>query len=127
MVEIADELVRELPDLRAAILACIKVSGLPLKAVAYDTGIEYSHLSKMVKGNSADPRHFPPEKIDLLQDVCGNEIPLRWQMLRRGYPSPGEIRRMEAELARLRSELGKVRESAQQVVNVFKIMDGGLR
>jgi len=120
MTKVADELIAELPDLRAALRACLMFSGKQLKGVAFELGIEGSHLSKMIN-TTEDPRHFPPEKINLMMDVCGNEIPLRWLMLRRSYPMPhaGQA----DELARLRRENAELRAEARTIVNVFKTLE----
>lgn len=120
MSRVSDELIAELPDLRAALRACQMFSGKQLKAVAFEVGIEASHLSKMLN-QTDDPRHFPPEKINLYMDVCGNEIPLRWQILKRGYPlaHAGEL----SELERLRRENAELRAEARTIVNVFKTLE----
>ena len=120
--EIRDELIRDLPDLRAAIRACILFSGQPLKGVAFALGIEVSHLSKMINP-SDDPRHFPPNKIDELMTCCGNEIPLRWQLLRRGYASPRQVGELERELTALRLDNEQLRREAKVVFNVFKSVE----
>lgn len=82
--DVSDDAVRRCKDLRSAIRMCIETSGLQTKEVAFDLNINKDHLSRMVN-NSDDPRHFPPERLDDLMNVCRNEIPLRWQAMNRGY------------------------------------------
>lgn len=117
--EISDEIITGLPDKRAALRATVMFSGKQLKAVAYEVGIEQSHLSKMLNP-SDDPRHFPQEKENLLMDVCGNEILLRWMNLSRGYPTPRQINDLEQDNARLRAELEVVKNDRRLVMNIFK-------
>lgn len=81
--EISDATVQNCKTLKDALNLCIMVSGLSVKEVAYHLGYEEhpEQLSRMLNTGA----HFPPEKIDQLMDVCGNEVPLRWQVLKRGY------------------------------------------
>jgi hypothetical protein len=117
--EISNEIITELPDKRAALRATIMFSGKQLKAIAYEIGIEQSHLSKMINP-SDDPRHFPQEKENLLMDVCGNEVLLRWPLLSRGYPDLRRLLALEEENARLRAELETVRSDRKLIMNIFK-------
>ena len=124
------ELVRELPDKRAALRACVLYSGKQLKRVAYEIGVnDPGHLSKMLNVH-ADPRHFPPEKENLLMDVCGNEIPLLWSLVARGYPPPSALQdliaensRLKERLAGLQSELERMRAEQRQTINIFKNLE----
>lgn len=117
--EVSDDLILQLSDKRAALRACVMFSGKPLKAVAFELGISADHLSKMLNP-SPDPRHFPQEKENLLMDVCGNEIPLRWALLKRGYASPRSVSALVAENERLRLELAQAKTDRKFVMNVFK-------
>ena len=117
--EVSDQLISELPDKRAALRACVMFSGKPLKTVAYELGIQADHLSKMLNP-SHDPRHFPQEKENLLMDICGNEIPLRWALLKRGYASPRAVAALELENKRLKDELEQAKTDRKFVMNVFK-------
>ncbi|HEY6872765.1 MAG TPA: phage regulatory CII family protein [Geobacteraceae bacterium] len=119
VTEVSDDIVRELPDMRAALRACVMFSRLKPKAIAYELGLDPSHLSKMINAGD-DPRHFPPNKLNLLMQVCGNEIPLRWLLLSRGYPSPRQVNELEAENAQLKAELEVVRNDRRLMVNIFK-------
>jgi hypothetical protein len=124
------ELVRELPDKRAALRACVLYSGKALKEVAFEIGVkDPGHLSKMLNAHE-DPRHFPPEKENILMDVCGNEIPLLWALIARGYPPPAHLEQLQAEnaqlrekCARLQGELERMRQDQRQTFNIFKNLE----
>ena len=122
LITINDDYVRAIPDKRAAITACVKLSGLPPKAVASGLSIEHSHLTKMITGTGDSLRHFPHEKELALMDLCRNEIPLIWLLIRRGYPSIREILDMQAELCALRAEVVRLRSEAGAIKNVFKFI-----
>lgn len=118
-LDVSDDVVKELPDLQAAIRACILFSGIGMKTIAIELGIEQSHLSKMVNP-SEDPRHFPPNKLPLLMDICGNDVPLRWLLIRRGYHTPREVADMEREIYTLRLSVERSALERVQLTNVFK-------
>lgn len=130
MTPVSIELVRELPDKRAALRACVLYSGKALKEVAFMIGVnDPGHLSKMLNLH-ADPRHFPPEKENILMDVCGNEIPLLWSLIARGYPPPSalqDLRELNAQLQlqveQLKAELAAVRSEQKQTINIFKNLE----
>ena len=122
------ELVRELPDKRAALRACALYSGKKLKEIAYEIGVnDPGHLSKMLNVH-ADPRHFPPEKENIFMDVCGNEIPLLWALMARGYSPPSAVQDyrdqnalLQAQVATLQAEVLRLQSEQRQVVqNIFK-------
>lgn len=122
LLYINDDYVRAIPTKRAAIAACVKLSGLPLKAISAGLGIEHSHLTKMITGTGDSLRHFPHEKELALMDLCRNEVPLIWLLTRRGYPSIREIVEMQAELRLLRVEVARLRAEAGAITNVFKFI-----
>ena len=101
--EIPDDVLARCDSLKSALKMCIGISGMQVKEVAFNLGLDDKHLTRMLSENPNDQRHFPPDLIDKLQDCCGNEIPLRWQALRRGYG-----------LHRLKSALEKENELLQK-------------
>lgn len=122
LICINDDYVRAIPDKRASIAACVKLSGLPLKAISSTLHIEHSHLIKMISGTGDSLRHFPQDKELPLMDLCRNEIPLIWTMIKRGYPSVRCIAAMESELAALRAEVAQLRADSHAITNVFKFI-----
>ena len=79
--DMPDALIARQPNLMAAVNLCINASGLDDKAIYLPLKIDAGHWTRIRHGNA----HFPLDKIEALQELCGNEIPLRWQNLRRGY------------------------------------------
>jgi plasmid maintenance system antidote protein VapI len=121
--EVADSAISKCKDLRAAIRLCIETSGLQVKEVAFDLNLNKDHLSRMVN-NDGDPRHFPPELIDKLQDVCGNEIPLRWQAMRRNYGLYELKSAQDLKIERLELELEEERREKSLMMKIVKEMRG---
>lgn len=95
----ADSTVSRQPSLLAAIALCVRSSGLLDNRVAQELEIQEAQFSRILKGDA----HFPPNKLNALMDVCGNEIPLRWMAMSRGYG-----------LVRLKSEVEKENEALRQ-------------
>jgi hypothetical protein len=79
--DVPDDLIARQPNLTAAVNLCINASGLDDKAIYMSLKIDPGHWTRIRHGTA----HFPLDKINTLQDLCGNEIPLRWQNLNRGY------------------------------------------
>jgi len=80
-------------DFLSAINLCIEVSGLEDKEIRIELGIDAAQWSRIRKGDA----HFPPNKLQSLMTVCGNEIPLIWLAHAQGY----ELRQLETETQRL--------------------------
>jgi len=117
--DVADAAVLRCKDLRAAIRLCIETSGLAMKEIAFDLDVKSDHLSRMVN-NDGDPRHFPPELIDKLQDICGNEIPLRWQALKRNYGLYRLKSAIEVELDQERTEKEELKRELSILTKYLK-------
>jgi predicted XRE-type DNA-binding protein len=80
--EVTDEVISRKKDLMAAINLCIDISGLENKEIAIALGIDAGHFSNIRAGKTNC--HFPTNKLDDLMSLCGNEIPLQWQAMKRG-------------------------------------------
>jgi len=79
---VAPDVIVRLPNLLSAINLCIDVSALEDKEIYVALGIDSGHFSNIRKGKPGV--HFPTNKLDDLMTLCGNEIPLHWQALKRG-------------------------------------------
>lgn len=80
--EVSTSSIAKRPTLLSAINYCIEVSALDDKEIALALGIDAGHFSNIRKGKAGC--HFPTNKLNDLMTLCGNEIPLLWQALRRG-------------------------------------------
>lgn len=69
------------PTKIAAIKLCISSSGLSADEVCRSLRIDSGHWARMM----SDKAYFPNNKEQALMDLCGNEIPLIWDIERRGY------------------------------------------
>lgn len=116
--DVSDDIILRCKDLRAAIRLCVEASGLHLKEIAFALGPQENHLSRMM--SSDGDRHLPPELIDKLMDICGNEIPLRWQALKRNYGLHRLKTALEMENERLRQELEEERKERVAMLKVLK-------
>lgn len=80
----------------AAVKHCISLAGLEGKELYLELGIDAGHWSKIMAGKQA---HFPIDKLTDLMTMCGNEAPLIWLVLNRGY-DPHSLRKLETETER---------------------------
>lgn len=102
--EVSISSIAKRPTLLSAINYCIEVSSLDDKEIALALGIDAGHFSNIRKGKTGC--HFPTNKLDDLMTLCGNEIPLIWQALKRGkgvHMLEGEAER-QLRLERERNE-----------------------
>lgn len=114
--EVADSVVARCKDLKEAINLCVTVSGLPIKDIAYQLG--YGSHPEQFTRMLTNGASLPPEKIDLLMNICGNEIPLRWLALNRGYGLHRLKSAVELENERLRAELEQ-KDREMSVIKAF--------
>lgn len=68
------------PSMSKAIALCVQVSGLDDKEVGKSLSIDAGHWTRIMNASG----HFPPDKLDPLCDLCGNEAPLQWWANKRG-------------------------------------------
>lgn len=113
---LTDEQVAALPTLTAACFRCIDTSGLQDKVICLQLDIDAPVLSRARSGAA----NFPPDKIDDLMNLCGNEIPLRWQNLRRGYGMVRLKSAVEMENEKLRAELADQRKKLDTITEFMR-------
>jgi hypothetical protein len=121
--DVSDQVLNRCKDLRAAVRLCIETSGRQIKEIAFDLDLNKDHLSRMIN-TSDDPRHFPVERLNDLMTVCGNEIPLRWQALSRGYGLYRLKTELELEVERLHAKLDEQNRERETMLKVFREMKG---
>lgn len=108
--DVQDDLVALQPSLTAAVNLCINASGLEDKEIYLPLNIDAGHWTRIRQGKRN--AHFPLNKLEQLQKLCGNDIPLRWQNLRMGYRAvpiedakDAKIRMLEQRNAELQKEI----------------------
>lgn len=120
--EVNDTVVLRCKDFRAAIRLCVESSGLAPKDVAFQLNIDKGHFSRMI-GTEDDPRHFPPELLLKLMDICANEIPLRWLAFKRNYRLERLQSAVELELEQVKRQLREEREERErEMATTLKIL-----
>jgi hypothetical protein len=108
-------------NLLAAINLCIDESGLDDNEIRLALGIDPGHWSHIRKGKAGC--HFPTNKLDDLQVVCNNEIPLIYQALKRGKG----LHLLETEAERqLREERARRIEAERAVLILQQAIAGRL-
>lgn len=104
-VRIAAEIIAAQPTKLAAIKLCIQASGLNDKTIGAALDIDSGHMARMLNGQAG----FPNNKEHALMDLCGNEIPLEWDAMKRGKELKPLLSTVEQQLqaeraARLEAE-----------------------
>lgn len=97
-------------NLLAAINLCIDESGLDDNEIRLALDIDAGHWSHIRKGKAGC--HFPTNKLDDLQTLCNNEIPLTYQALKRGKG----LHMLETEAERQLREERELRIKAEERV-----------
>lgn len=115
------ELQRE-QTLGGAIDLCTKVGGLVDKQVAAAVRSDKAQLSRWQSGTEG----ITWPKLALLMDSCGNDAPLMWMLLQRGYDL-SSLRKLESETEReLRQAKERIAElERDQAVLVRAIRGNG--
>jgi hypothetical protein len=103
-VDVADDIIRRLPSMRGAIKLCAELAPVDDKVICLELKIDAGQWSRIKSGQA----HFPDEKLTMLMDVCGNEVPLRWLALNRGYGLVRLKSALEAELESARQEIANL-------------------
>ena len=102
-VDISDEVISKRSSMREALRLCAELAPIDDKVIAAELEIDPAQWSRIKSGQA----HFPDEKYNDVMDICGNEVPLRWLALSRGY---GLIRLKSTVEAELETEREKVKQ-----------------
>lgn len=108
------------PTLTAAINLAITVSGLSDDEICRELEIDPGHFSKIRRGNG----HFPPDKIDPLMDYIDNEIPLIWQVRRRGNEMHPQLSKVERELEAERARAAELERKLETIMEFVQTAQG---
>lgn len=93
----------------AAISLCATKSGKLDKVLAADIGAQEAVWSRI----QTTGKGFSLEQLSQLMDSCGNESPLFWLLLYRGY-DPRSLRRLESDSER------RLREANERIAELEK-------
>lgn len=118
--DLPDEYILRCRDLKHALKLCVEVSGIPFKDVAFQMDLPEKSISRMLADNPDDHRHFPPELINPLMNICHNEIPLRWQALTRNYGLHRLKSALELENERLKAVVHEQAKEMSIIKNFLK-------
>lgn len=117
-----DEILRQ-QTWSAVISLCASKSGLQDKLVAADVGVDNAVWSRFKTGQNSPSG----DQLDRLMTRCGNEAPLWWLLLRRGY-DPRSLRRIESDVERenrlLRERLSLLERDREIEINALRQLMG---
>lgn len=113
--DVSDDVIIRLPNMLAAIKLCVQVSGFEDKQVCDALSLDAAQWSRIKAGTA----NFPTNKLGDLMDYCGNEIPLRWSALVRGYELKRRLSAIEAELLQQRAENAELKNEISIVRKWF--------
>lgn len=112
------ETIKRQPTMNAAIVLCVMASGLDRKQIYGALGIDAATWSRIESGQA----HFPPNKLQPLMQMCGNQAPLVWLQESLGYDSRSitkhrnddqrriaELEQENADLKRMFGLVGSIR------------------
>lgn len=117
---VPDEVVRKQPNMSAAINLSITAAGMEPKEAYISLDIDKGVWSRIMMGQA----HFPHEKFTTLEDITGNDIPLRWLALRKDR----EVRPMKTALEKQVEELNmKVEELLKENELLRSLITGKMR
>jgi hypothetical protein len=102
------------PSWASALSLCANKSGLQDKLIAADVGVDNAVWSRFKTGQNAPSG----EQLDKLMSRCGNEAPLFWLLLRRGY-DPRSLRKLESETQRQLREAREALDTERMKVRVL--------
>lgn len=111
--------VQKQPTGAAAISLCATKSGKLDKVIAADIGAQEAVWSRI----QTTGKGFSLEQLSQLMDTCGNEAPLEWLLLVRGY-DPRSLRKLESESERqlrlAREEIAALQHRHAVMVDLLK-------
>lgn len=99
-----------------ALLKCVEISDLTSKQIYSPLGIEQSQWSRIIAGTA----FLNPDLKFQLMEVCGNDVPLRYDAFMRGYELIRVKSDLEAENHRLRQELEDERRVVRRLGEMIR-------
>ena len=114
--EFQDEVTRGCRDRHHALVKCYEVSNLQPKQVYLPLGIEQGTFSRILGGTA----YLPHTLKFQFMDICGNDIPLRYDALGRGYELKPVQSTLEQENEKLRAELEDERRVNRRLAEMLR-------
>lgn len=99
-----------------AIRKCVEISNLEAKEIYGPLGIDQAQWSRIWSGSA----FLHPDLKFQLMEVCGNDVPLRYDALMRGYELTRIKSSLEAEVAKLRAELEDERRVVRRLGEMLR-------
>lgn len=112
VVPVTEAMISAQKSLLAAINLCAQLSGLDDNEIALALELDPAQWSRIRSGKA----HMPPDKIELLMDLCCNEAPLLWLARSRGYG----LVLLKSEAERQRDEAEERARQAEQKVEMLR-------
>lgn len=114
--DVSDEVIARLPTKLEAIKLAQIVSGLDDKEICAELGIDGGQWSRIRTGAA----HFPTNKEIEYFDLVGNEIPLRWLAMQRGYELKRRLSEVERENEALHSRIAELENRYRMIVEFMQ-------
>lgn len=103
---VPDDVVRKQPSMSAAINLSLSAAGMEPKEAYIPLDIDKGVWSRIMNGQA----HFPHEKFTTLEDITGNDIPLRWLALRKNREVKPMKSALEEMVETLKTENAELRK-----------------
>lgn len=99
-----------------AIRKCVELSDLEPKEIYSPLGIDQGQWSRIWAGTA----FLHPDLKFQLMEICGNDVPLRYDAMMRGYDLIRIKSDLEAELSQLKQELEDERRVNRRLVSMLR-------
>jgi len=103
---VSPDVIHACPDMTAAINLSIQISMRAAKEIYASLGFDKGHWSRIVNGELS----YPANKLDVLAEITGNDIPLQWWAHKRGMGLHALESRTERELRESREQAAKLED-----------------
>jgi len=118
--DISDAVIKSQPTMTAAISLSVQASGLADKQVYIPLCIDKGQWSRIMSGIA----HFPSNKYIELFDITGNEVPLRWLALMRGYELVPLVSELETQVAEKDKQISDLNNKLEHYEEFIRIQGG---
>lgn len=110
---------------KRALFRCVELSGKDDQTIAEALDIDKAQWSRIKNGGA----HFPEDKEIELMQICGNYVPLIWELYACGF-DPDSIRPLQSEMERAMAakdaELAELRNEREVMMKLLRDMKGAI-